>query len=171
MENPIAQLRTKRLQFARIEPTDAPFLLELHNSDPWQQNIGDRGLRSVEDAANYIRDSYQPLYEKGMGPYKLVKETGEVVGTCGLYQRDNLEHPDLGYALLPKFFKQGYALEATSAFLKLLKEKSEFDRILAITLPTNRSSVALLLKLDFELQGSFRLADDPEELHLFSRCL
>ena len=112
-----------------------------------------------------------PLYELGLGPFKLVLDSGDLVGTCGLYKRDNLDHPDLGYALLPKFFKQGYAFEATSAFLKLLQEKSEFDRILAITLPTNRSSVALLLKLDFELQGPFRLADDPQELHLFSRCL
>ncbi|PQB04050.1 GNAT family N-acetyltransferase [Aureitalea marina] len=161
-------LRTERLSFETISTEDAIFLLELHNSKPWQQNIGDRGLRTEEDAANYIRDSYLPLYEQGLGPYKLVLESGETIGTCGMYQRDNLDHPDLGYALLPEYFKQGYALEATQVFIEQVRKEGQHQKLLAITLPSNLPSVSLLKRLGFQLDGPFQLPDDKDVLHLFS---
>ena len=161
-------IKTDRLSFEPIGPNDADFLLELHNSKPWQENIGDRGLRTLKDAQNYIGDAYLPLYEKGLGPYKLMLDSGEIVGTCGLYQRDNLDHPDLGYALLPTYFKQGFALEATQAFLEKLREEKQHQKILAITLPSNQPSVSLLQKLGFSLEGPFQLPDDEDVLHLFS---
>lgn len=161
-------LKTERLEFRKISTEDANFLLELHNSKPWQQNIGDRGLRTADDAAKYIQESYLPLYNKGLGPYKLVLEGGEVVGTCGLYQRDNLNYPDLGYALLPQYFKHGYALEACQAFLGQITQEAVFTKILAITLPNNESSVSLLKKLGFKLDGPFQLPDDKDVLNLYS---
>lgn len=161
-------IKTDRLSFELIGLNDADFLLELHNSKPWQENIGDRGLRTIEDTANYIRDSYLPLYEQGLGPYKLVLESGDIVGTCGLYQRENLDHPDLGYALLPAYFKKGYALEATQAFIEEVRKDEKHKKLLAVTLPTNQPSVNLLRRLGFSLEGPFQLPDDEDVLHLFT---
>jgi ribosomal-protein-alanine N-acetyltransferase len=161
---------TKRLQLRHYTLDDAPFVLELLNSPEWVANIGDRGIESLADAENYIVEKYLPQYaELGYGSYISEKKgTNEIVGTCGIYKRPDLEHPDIGFALLPEYAKQGYALEAARALMEYAGSFLKIDTMYGITMPTNINSIRLLEKLGLRQIDRIRLEGDPEELLLFS---
>lgn len=148
---------------------DAPFVFELMNSPGWLEFIGDRGVDTVEKAEAYIEDRYLK-YENGLGNFLVTLSSSAIpIGTCGLYQRDNLDHPDLGFAFHPDFMGKGYAFEAASAIMEYATESLKLEKVLAFTLPENERSINLLKKLGFKQEGPYRLADDSEELLLFSR--
>lgn len=162
-------IQTPRLMLRELTPDDAPFMLELLNSPDWLTYIGDRKVHNLVDARKYLEERNIPNYEKhGFGFYAVVRTADQtVIGTCGLAQRDFLDHPDIGFAFLPQYFAQGYALEAAQAVMKFAKEDLGFTRILAFTLPSNAPSIRLLEKIGLRNAGTINIPDDPEELLLF----
>lgn len=161
---------TERLILREFSLNDAPFVYELLNSAGWLQYIGDRTIRSIEDAQLYIEKHYLPSYvTNGYGAYIVsLKSTGELIGCCGLYKRDTLDHPDIGFALLKKFWHMGYAYEAASTIVKFATEELGFQTILGITMPDNKSSIKLLEKLGLQKIDTIRMGEEDEELLLFS---
>lgn len=160
---------TDRLLLRPVDLNDAPFLLKLLNSPGWLQYIGDREVRDVASAENYISERILPA-AKGdiIGNFCCInKETNEVMGTCGIYQRDYLDHPDLGYAFLPQFAGHGYAREAASALLANYRVKRPGKKLAAFTTTDNERSINLLEKLGFQHIGPFQIPDDSEELTMF----
>src|SRR5690349_10812658 len=114
-------LETQRLTLREFELDDAAFLLTLLNSPGWLKYIGDRNVRSIEDAEKYINDRLMSSYRTfGFGFYVVTAKDSEIpMGMCGLVKRDTLEDVDIGFAFLPEYFGKGYALESASAVLKL----------------------------------------------------
>ncbi len=162
---------TNRLLLRKMTLAEAPFILSLLNSPGWLQYIGDRNVRSIADAEQYITNAPLKSYtDHGFGLMLVVeKEQGMPVGMCGLLQRDSLDHPDLGFAFLPEYMGRGYALEAASAIIQYADETLQIDTVAAITVPDNAASVKLLSKLGFVLKEKTRLEGDAEELLLFLR--
>lgn len=159
---------TDRLHYRRVALSDAGFLLQLLNSPGWLENIGDRGVYTLEDARSYISRRILPAYESpGCGPYLAVRTSdGEVLGNVGTYARPGLDSPDFGFAFLPQFHRRGYAYEASVASLAHARAYGHRE-LLAITLPTNEASIRLLNKLGFRHNGeTVRLPDDEDELLL-----
>lgn len=148
---------------------DAEFLHKLMNSEAWLRNIGDRGIKTVENAEDYITINYFSAYEKyRYGPYLVsLKESGVPIGSVGLYKRETLEHPDIGFAFLPEFWNRGFALEAADAVMKFSITGLNIKTILGITLPDNLSSIKLLKKLGLLEIGDYT-TNDGEDLLLFS---
>src|SRR5690349_12434898 len=111
------QIETARLCLRELTPDDGEFILRLLNEPSFIQNIGDRGVRTIEDARAYIVNGPIASYQKyGFGLLLVeLKESGESIGICGLLKRDVLEDPDIGYALLPEFWSRGYAYESATA--------------------------------------------------------
>ena len=163
-------LETERLRLRYYTAADAPFIYELMNSTGWLNYIGDRNIRSIADAETYIKEKYLPSYKlNGYGAYIVVlKETGIAVGSCGLYKRENLEHPDIGFAFLTEYLGKGYGFEASQGVMEHAREKLGINTFLGITLPTNIPSIKLLQKLGLKKQGPFFFNDETEELLLFS---
>jgi len=162
-------LETERLILRHQTTEDAVFMLELMNDPSWIQNIGDRGLRTVDDARNFISkgalDSYARL---GFGFYLTeLKEGGIPIGICGLIKRDALEDVDVGFAFLPKFWGKGYAYEAASAVMDYAKSVLGLQRIVAITKEDNHASGKLLEKLGLHYEGMIPYGDKDEEVRLF----
>ena len=112
-------LETPRLVLRWVTTDDAPFIHELLNEPSFIQFIGDKGVRTLDDARNYILTGPVASYQRfGFGLYLvLLKETGAPIGMCGLLKRDTLPDVDVGYALRPAFWLQGYAYEAALAVL------------------------------------------------------
>lgn len=139
------------------------------NSEGWINNIGDRNIKTLEDAEKYIETKYFDSYNKyGYGPFLVsLKETETPIGSAGIYKRENLEHPDVGYVFLPEFWNKGFAVEAVNAVLKFASEKLDIKTIMAITLPNNQPSINLLKKLGFIEIGNYQY-EDGETLLLFS---
>ena len=152
---------------------DAPFILELLNDPDWLRFIGDKGVRTLDDARNYIRTGPVESYAKhGFGLLLVELKTDRSrMGLCGLVRRDVLPGVDLGYAFLPPYRRNGYAIEAASAVLRFARESARLDRILAITDPDNERSIRVLEKLDFAYERRVRLSEGSEEISLYARPL
>lgn len=164
-------LETERLILRRLTVEDAPFMLGLLNEPSWLRFIGDRGVRTLEDARNYIVKGPVDMYERlGFGLYATaLKEDDSVpIGLCGLVKRDGLEDVDIGFAFLPKFWGKGYACEAASAVMAYAKSVVGLERIVAITAVGNESAARLLEKIGLRFEKIVRLSEDGEVLRLFA---
>ncbi|GAB3260210.1 GNAT family N-acetyltransferase [Chitinimonas naiadis] len=145
-------------------------MLKLVNEPSWLRFIGDRGVGTLEDARRYILDGPVESYARlGFGFYLVeLKETGTVLGMCGLAKRDYLDDVDIGYALLPLYWGHGYVHEAAAAVLRYASLELGLKRVVATTRPDNQASVKVLEKLGLRLVRQFRRPDDDRELLLFA---
>ncbi len=169
-ENNQVILSAKRLQLRYLNSNDATFIMELLNSEGWLRYIGDRNIRTIEDAQGYIehihRTGYTPF---GFGLYLVeLKESHVPIGICGLIRRDHWEETDLGFALLPQFSGKGYACEAARVVLEEGYKKYHISRIIAIVLEENLSSLRLLEKLGFNFEKKIIYEKTGEELLQYS---
>ncbi len=144
------QIETKRLIVRAVEAErDAAFVLRTLNEPDFIANVADRGVRTVEQAADYIREKFLPGHQRyGVG-YCVVKlkSSGAPVGTCGLMKRGTFEDFDIGYSTLQEFSGNGYAFEAATALMQYGRTELGLKRIIAFTSPTNAKSAHLLEKL------------------------
>ena len=136
----------------------------------WLKFIGDRNVRTIADAESYIRKNYLSSYEKhGYGSYTVrLKDTGETIGACGLYKREGLDHPDIGFAFLSEFEGKGFGYESAEAVMNYAQNILGIHKILGFTTHYNTGSIKLLEKLGLQQSGTYYFKDDPEELLLFS---
>ena len=164
-----AHLETERLVLRRLSRGDAPFLLELLNEPSFLRYIGDKGVRTPDDARRYIEAGPLASYERfGFGLLRVeLKESGEPIGMCGLLKRDALPDVDVGFAFLPRFWSKGYAFESASAVLAHARDALGLRRVLAITSPDNEASIRLLGKLGFRFERMTRVPEDGPEVKLF----
>lgn len=169
-----AIIETERLFLRELRPeTDAEFVLELVNEPAWKQNIGDRGIRTVEGARDYIAGDPAASYAlHDFGLYLVeLKTTGEPLGICGLIKRDALEDVDIGFAFLERFWSKGYAVESARAVLEDARRRHQLERVVAITIPTNQGSIKVLEKIGLRFEKMIRMSDDADELMLFGARL
>lgn len=161
---------TTRLRLEKLDLPDAPFILELLNQPEWLRFIGDRGVHNLDDARGYIRNGPQKNYDKlGYGLFKIsLISSGEPLGMCGLLKRDYLDAPDIGFAFLSEHTGKGYALEAAKATLDWARETLNIKEVLAITLPENERSIALLKKLGMSFVRMVVHKPGNEQLCLYS---
>jgi RimJ/RimL family protein N-acetyltransferase len=166
----ITIIETDRLRVRTLSVDDAEFILRLLNEPSFIQNIGDRGVRTLDDARAYILKGPIASYEKfGFGLWMVeTKSEAASIGICGLLKRDVLEDVDIGYALLSEFWSQGYALESASAVMEYASEKLGLKRVVAVTNSDNESSIRLLEKMGFKYERMVRLSEDAPEIKLFA---
>jgi RimJ/RimL family protein N-acetyltransferase len=163
-------LETDRLQLRMLTIDDAEFILRLLNEPSFIQNIGDRGVRTIDEARAYILKGPIASYEKfGFGLWLVETRSATApIGICGLLKRDVLDDVDIGYALLPEFWSQGYALESASAVMAYASDQLGLKRVVAVTNPDNQSSIRLLEKMGFQYERLVRLSDGAPEIKLFT---
>jgi ribosomal-protein-alanine N-acetyltransferase len=163
-------IETPRLALHRLTTDDADFILELLNEPSFLRFIGDKGVRTREDACRYILAGPMASYDRfGFGLYRVqLKTGGEPVGMCGLLKRDSLADVDVGFAFLPRFWSRGFAFESACAVLAHGRQTWGLKRILAITSPDNEASIRLLAKLGFRFERMARLSGDAPEVKVFA---
>ena len=159
-------LETERLILQPVKMEDAAFILELYNSPNFIKFIGDRNLRSVEDAENYIKEKFLPHVEKhGFGSFVILRKSDHVkIGNVGIYMRDGLNAPDIGFSFLPEFEGKGYGFEASKKLMEIAFSEFDLKKISAITTKENIASQKLIEKLGLKFQSIVKLPDDPEDL-------
>lgn len=163
-------MSSARLRLRRLTEEDAAFILELFTDPAFIDNVGDRGIRTLDDAWRYIRTGPRASYERhGFGLLRVdLTATGVAIGICGLLKRDYLPHPDLGFAFLPAHRSRGYATESGAAVVADARDTLGLTRVLAITRPGNEASERVLGKLGFTLEGRARPVEGEPEVHLFT---
>ncbi|MDP4164193.1 MAG: GNAT family N-acetyltransferase [Bacillota bacterium] len=162
-------LETDRLILRWLSTDDSAFILNLLNDPSWLRYIGDKGVKTLEDARNYILSGPRDMYSRlGFGLYLAeLKEGKTPIGICGLIKRDSLEDVDIGFAFLSEFQSKGYAYEAAYATMMYGFEQLGLKRIVAITSKDNYDSSKLLEKIGMKFERFVKLAHDTEELLLY----
>lgn len=163
-------LRTRRLLLEELSFDDAEFIVELLNDKSFLRYIGDKGVRTIADAHEYLRNGPMDSYQRhGFGLYLVRRAAdGTRIGICGLVRRGGLDHPDVGFALLPDFRGIGYGYESAAAVLAHARSELGLKRILGITDPDNQGSIRLLEKAGFGFERRMRLSADAAEISLYS---
>lgn len=160
-------ITSKRLYLRMLEISDAHFVVSLLNQPDFKKHIGDRGVNSQDDACQYIKDKQQTYQKYGFCLMAVcLKANEQVIGMCGLLQRDNLAAPDIGYAYLPEYYRQGYGKEAA---LAVLAHYSELPLIYALTSEDNVGSHRLLGSIGFELIESSEHQQEGSLVFAFRR--
>ena len=162
-------LETERLRLREFTVDDTKFIIQLLNSRGWIQFIGDRNVRTEDEAAQYLQNGPLKSYQQNGFGLSLVetKEDRNAIGMCGIIKRDNMENPDIGFALLPAFYGKGYAVEIASATLSYAIHELGIPKVAAITLPGNIKSIKLLERIGFKFIKTIN-SDNNEELLLYS---
>lgn len=163
-------LQTDRLLLEHFSLADCEFILQLLNDSAFIENIGDKGVRDLAGARDYLRNGPMASYAaNGFGLFRVsLKNSAVCIGMCGLISREILDDVDIGYAFLPQFRGQGYAIESARAVMDFAREQLGLERVVAVVSPGNASSVSLLEKLGMRHSGKIRLAETEPEIDFFS---
>jgi RimJ/RimL family protein N-acetyltransferase len=163
-------LETDRLILRELCVDDAPFMLELLNDPDFLGNIGDRKVRTLDDARAHIEEKYLAHYARhGFGIYLVARKSdGASIGMCGLVKRDALDDIDIGYAMLPAYRRRGHALEAARATIEYAFGSLGLHRVVALTWLHNDASSNLLDRLGMKYERTIRLAEGVDESRLFA---
>jgi RimJ/RimL family protein N-acetyltransferase len=147
-------------------------MLAIWNDPAFMQNVGDRCIRDLDQARQAIEDNILSLYTQyGYGPYRLQGLADRShLGICGLFKRPNLDEPDIGFALLPAYCRQGYASEAATAVLEHAQGPLALASVSAIVNPLNRPSIQLLEQLGFSHAGRYQLPGSEQALLHYRIC-
>jgi RimJ/RimL family protein N-acetyltransferase len=157
-------MKTERLTLTPPGDTDAAFVLELLNDPGWVANIGDRGVRTLDQARTYIVERFSK------SPWFVVRsDGGEALGMCGIViGREGLDSPDIGYAFLARHSGHGYATEAARAVLEHAREVMRLPKVAAITTPSNTASQRVLEKIGLRYIQMIDLPGNPEPSAYFT---
>lgn len=163
-------LETPRLLLRQLTPDDAAFMLGLLNEPSFIANIGDKGVRTLDDARRFILEGPMASYERnGFGLYRVeLKEDGTTIGNCGLINREFIGEIDVGFAYLPAYWSRGYAFEAAAAVMEYGRTQLGLKRIVAVVSPHNAGSIRVLQKLGLKHAGPVQLQAGGEVIHLYA---
>jgi ribosomal-protein-alanine N-acetyltransferase len=161
---------TDRLILKPTTLVDAEFIRSLYNSPKWIEFIGDRQLKTVKDAQNYIQTKLMPQMEQlGYGTYTIIRKSdGEKVGSCGLYDREGVKGIDIGFALLPDFERKGYAYESVNSLKEIGFNDFKLNQISGITSKKNKASQDLLMKIGLNFEKKITLPNQTQEILLYT---
>lgn len=158
------QIGSKRLYISPLMESDAAFVLHLFNTEGWLEFIGDRNIHNINDAQQFISNACENS-NVCLWVVCLIEKPNKPIGLITLIKREYLVFPDIGYALLPNSMGNGYAKEAVEQLIQKIASLQLFEKINAITLPNNTSSIKLLEKLNFKFEHKF--TEKNEELFLY----
>lgn len=167
-------IETERLNLREVSEADAPFVLEILNDPGFIRFVGDRGVRTTEDAARYVAERFVEGYrQNGFGLWLVeTKDEKAPAGLCGLLKRGApVPGVEVGYVFLPAFRAKGYAFEAAAAALRHARDVLGVPRLYAIVNPDNDISIRVLEKLGMKFEHMVRLPAEESEVKLFSTDL
>ena len=149
---------TERLVLNELSLNDIEFITELVNTAEWIKFIGDKNIRTQEDARAYI----QKIIDNPNANYWVVRLLNQniSIGIITFIKRDYLEHYDIGFAFISKYTGKGYAYEATTTVLNDVTKDSNHKHILATTVRENTNSIKLLEKLGFRFKKEIKNGND-----------
>ena len=162
-------LQTERLNMRQLTLDDAELMLAIWNDPAFIRNVTDRGIRTLDEAREAMSTGALKLYEDhGFGPFHVsLRGDATPIGICGIFARDSLDDPDIGFALLPDFCSRGYAWESAKAVLDYARDELELPRLTAIVAPENAPSVGLIEKLGLRFETALCLPGEDAEVSLY----
>ena len=157
----------------RVVLDDAGLMLAIWNDPAFIEHVGDRGIRTIADAETALKEGALKLFaDYGYGPYRMsCKKDGALIGICGLFRRDNLDDPDIGFSVLPDFCGRGYAFEAAEEVVGHAQDDLEIEYLTAIVSPGNVASIGLIEKLGMKFERGITMPGEDSEISLYGMRL
>ena len=169
MGSPDWKLETGRLTLRRLTLDDAGLMLAVWNDPAFIRHVGDRGVRTIAEAETALEEGAFKLYEDyGYGPYCIArKKDGVLIGICGLFRRENLTDPDIGFGVLPDYCGKGFAGEAAEAVVAHARDDLGIECLTAIVSPENVASIGLIEKLGLRFDRGITMPGEDSEISLY----
>ena len=166
-------METDRLRLRPVTVDDTALMLAVWNDPAFIENVSDRGIRTVEQAREAIKAGAEKLFEDyGYGPYCMsLKSDGTMIGICGIFKRENIEDPDIGFGVLPDYCENGYAGEAAKAVVDYARTTLGIGVLTALVSPTNAPSIGLIEKLGLTFERMITMPGEDDAICLYSRVL
>lgn len=163
-------IETDRLKLRPVTVDDVALMLAVWNDPAFIHNVADRGIRTEAEARDAIVNGAQKLFEDyGYGPYCMaLKSNGDLIGICGIFKRDNLDDPDIGFAVLPDYCGRGYAGEAATAVVDFARKELALRSLTAIVSPCNGPSIGLIEKLGLQFERMITMPGEDDAIRLYS---
>jgi len=163
-------VETPRLHIRELTIEDAEFVFKLVNEPSFLENIGDKGVRNLEDARQFILEGpWTSHRERGYGQFLVeLKEGGDPIGVCGLLFRESLDVSDVGCAFLPQYWRRGFAFEAACAVMEYGRSTLGIETIVGLTSKDNLASIKALEKLGMKFERMVKMSDDDPDTALYS---
>ena len=164
-------LETERLIMRILNHNDAEMILKLLNEKSFLDNIGDKKVRNLQDARDYIDLGPLAMQRKmGFSLYCCQRKIdNQAIGISGLIKRDGVDLPEVGFAFLADFIRQGYGYETATAVIAHANTSLNIDRLQAISHVENHASIGLLKRLGFHYLKNILLDNATTSVALFEK--
>jgi RimJ/RimL family protein N-acetyltransferase len=163
-------IETVRLRLRDITLDDAEFIFRLVNEPSFLMNIGDKGVRDLDDARRFVQEGYWTNQRKpGYGQFLVeLREGGVPAGICGLLYREILDLTDVGFAFLPEHWGRGFAFEAAEAVIRYGYSTLKIKKIVALTSPGNLASIRVLQRLGMAYERTVKMSESDPGTTIYS---
>jgi len=159
-------LTTDRLVLREILPSDADSMFELNSDPEVLKYTGDDPFESVAATREFL-ENYSDYQRNGFGRWAVIlKETGELLGWCGLKRDRDTNEVDIGYRFLQKHWNKGYATESAIACMRFGAEQLKLERIIGRARTENIASIRVFDKLGMTWVSNFE--EDGESWVLYA---
>jgi ribosomal-protein-alanine N-acetyltransferase len=152
-------LETERLVLREHAPSDAEMLFAMRTNEDVMRYIDRERPKDLDTIKAFI-DKIIISFENGESLAWVIalKENPEkMIGSVGYWRTDYANHrAEMGYMLLPNFWRKGIISEALSKTLTFGFEKVNLHSISANINPKNDASRQILLKHGFEKEAYFK---------------
>jgi ribosomal-protein-alanine N-acetyltransferase len=142
------EVETSRLRLRMFEPDDLDAMSEITRDPEVMRYIGHGHPLTREETHANLANIVAAFRRRGFGRWALVlKETGALVGYCGLSNGNEEVGVELAYMLARGGWGQGLALEAGRACLRYGFERLGLQAVAGLTMHDNRRSRRVLERL------------------------
>ena len=150
-------LNTRRLRLRSVTPEDIPFILKLFARSETNFYSGYDDIKTLADAEQMYETYLKPGFPNHFRVIIELKETGEPIGTIGLYYyTKESRRAEMGYDMLKEHWGLGLMTEAVDAILRYGFEELDLNRVEATTDSENAASNRVLERTGFTIEGRLR---------------
>jgi len=156
MKYTLQGLETDRLKFRLLQREDFNTWLPLFEDVEVVKALGFDITLTPKEIGTLWFDKCFERYQNGSGGLNVLldKHTNEFIGQCGLLIQkvENKERMEIGYSILPQYWRKGYALEAASACKNHAFENNWAEELISIVYVENIGSEKVALKNSMSLE-------------------
>ena len=143
----INKITTERLILRKFNKNDLDDFSVIIGKDEIGKQLPKGEGYTRKEAEKWLENIKNIWEDKNYGTWAVIKkETGDLIGHCGLNPVDELDEIEVLYAIDPVYWGKGYATEAASKTVDYGLEVIGLDNIIGLTKIGNRASERVLEK-------------------------
>ena len=162
-------IKTERLTLREMTSDDLPALREIVCDE--QIMYAWNGALREEEVLENLQKQIKNYREDGFGRWAVVlKETGKLIGICGLMwcDTDRERVLEIGYLFHPAFWHNGYATEAAIACKRYAFDVLKFDEVFSLIRDNNYAAMNVAIRAGMFVRGKYAKRYKGEDMSYYS---